>query len=119
MDPIGLGFEHYDPIGAYRDVDGLGPVDATGKIVQAGPDLAGTFDGALDLAGKLAQSTEVRNCVANQWFRFSMGRMESANDSCSVSGLHDAFRASGGNIRDLIVRIILSPSFRNVRLNGG
>jgi hypothetical protein len=119
MDPIGLGFEHYDPIGAYRDVDGLGAVDATGNIVQAGPDLEGTFDGALELAGKLAQSTEVRNCVANQWFRFSMGRMESTDDSCSVSALHDAFRASGGNIRDLIVRIILSPSFRNVRLNGG
>jgi hypothetical protein len=118
MDPIGLGFEHYDPIGAYRDVDGLGAVDATGDIVQAGPDLEGTFDGALELAGKLARSTEVRNCVANQWFRFSMGRMESTDDSCSISGLHDAFRASGGNIRDLIVRVILSPSFRNVRLNG-
>jgi hypothetical protein len=119
MDPIGLGLEHYDPIGAYRDRDGLGPVDATGMIAGAGPDLDGSFNGAIELANKLAGSTEVQSCVANQWFRFSLGRMESTNDACSIQGLHDSFRTSGGNVRDLLVRIVLSPSFRSVRLSGG
>ena len=118
MDPIGLGLEHFDSIGAYRDVDGLGTVDATGNIMKAGPDLDGTFNGAIELANKLAQATEVRDCVANQWFRFSMGRMESTNDACSIQALHDNFNTSGGNIRDLLARIVLSPSFRSVRLNG-
>jgi hypothetical protein len=118
MDPIGLAFEHFDTIGAYRDVDGLGTVDATGKILNGGADLDGTFNGAVELATKLAQSPEVRDCVANQWFRFSMGRMESTNDACSIQALHDNFSSSGGNVRDLLARIVLSPSFRSVRLNG-
>ena len=119
MDPIGLGFEHFDPVGAYRDVDGLGPVDATGQINKASPDLDGSFNGAVDLANRLAQSALVRDCVASQWFRFSLGRMESTNDACSIQGLRDTFSASGGNVRDLLARIVLSPAFRSVRLNGG
>jgi hypothetical protein len=118
MDPIGLGLEHFDTVGAYRDMDGLGAVDATGMIMKAGPDLDGAFNGALELANKLAQSTEVRDCVANQWFRFSMGRIESTDDACTIQSLHDNFSTSGGNIRDLVARIVLSPSFRSVRLNG-
>ncbi|MES1165732.1 MAG: DUF1592 domain-containing protein [Verrucomicrobiota bacterium] len=119
MDSIGLGLENYDAIGAYRTTDGLGDVDATGNIVQASADLAGPFKGALELASKLAQSKDVANCVASQWFRFSMGRMESTNDSCSIMGIRDGFKTSGGNVRDLISKIAVSPSFRNVRINGG
>jgi hypothetical protein len=119
MDPIGLGFEHFDPIGQYRDVDGLGPVDATGQIIRAGADLDGSFSGAVQLANDLAQSTEVRDCVANQWFRFSLGRIESTDDACSIQSLRQSFATSGGNVRDLLTRIVSSPSFRSVRLNGG
>ena len=119
MDPIGLGLENFDAIGAYRTMDGLGPVDATGNIVAAGSDLVGSFNGALELVNKLAQSQDVSDCFASQWFRFSMGRMESVDDSCSMQGIQDAFHASGGNIRDLLARIAASPSFRNVRLTPG
>ena len=49
--------------------------------------------------------------MVNQWFRFSMGRMETTNDSCSIEGIRDAFDASGGNIRELLARITLSPPF--------
>jgi hypothetical protein len=119
MDPIGLGFENFDSVGAYRTMDGLGAVDPTGQILAGGSDLDGSFTGALELINRLAQSTEVQDCAASQWFRFSMGRMESTNDACSISSLRDSFRSSGGNIRDLLARIVLSPAFRSVRLNGG
>ena len=116
MDPIGLGFENFDGIGAYRTMDGTGPVDATGEIISAGPDLAGKFNGAVELANRLANSADVSNCMVNQWFRYSMGRMETTNDACSIQGVRDAFTASGGNIRELLARVALSPAFRNVRL---
>lgn len=119
MDPIGLGFENYDSIGAYRTMDGLGAVDATGNVIAAAADVTGPFNGAVELAHKLAGSSDVANCFANQWFRFALGRMESGNDSCSIQSIHDTFRASGGNIRELMARLALSPSFRNVRLTPG
>ena len=116
MDPIGLGFENYDSIGAYRTVDGLGPVDATGNISQVSADLAGNFNGAIELANKLANSKDVEHCFANQWFRFSLGRMESKNDACSIQSIRDGFDMSGGNIRELLAKVAMSPAFRNVRL---
>jgi hypothetical protein len=115
MDPIGLGFEHYDSLGAYRTMDGLGAVDATGEFVEVDADLVGPFVGALELANKLAGSGQVQNCVAAQWFRFSLGRIESQNDACSIQAIRAGFRASGGNIRTLIAQIALSDAFRHVR----
>jgi hypothetical protein len=119
MDPIGLGFEHFDAIGNFRTMDGTASVDATGEIISAGPDLQGTFDGAIELANKLANSQEVNNCFANQWFRFSLGRMETTNDACSLQSIREGFRSSGGNIRMLLSQIALSPAFRNVRVTTG
>jgi hypothetical protein len=121
MDPIGLAFEHYDAIGSYRDMDGLGPVDARGEImvVPATSSLAGAFAGAVELSAKLAGSRQVSDCFANQWFRYSMGRMESVDDACSIQAIHDGFHTSAGNIRSLLANIALSPAFLNVRTNGG
>lgn len=119
MDPIGVGFEHYDAIGAYRSTDGLGAVDATGAVNGTSTSLDGAFDGALELARKLSESTQVEDCLANQWFRFSLGRIESTDDACSVLSIRDGFRASGGNIRALLTQIAVSDAFRNVRSTGG
>jgi hypothetical protein len=119
MDPIGLGLENYDSIGMYRTKDGLGDVDPNGKINKAEADVAGAFSGAIELSNKLAQSKQVSDCVASQWFRFSMGRMESTDDACSMQAIYDGFRASNGNIRTLLGQIAKSAAFRNVRTTGG
>jgi len=86
---------------------------------MGGPDLDGKFNGPVELAQRLANSQAVSNCMVNQWFRYSMGRMESTNDACSIQGIREAFTASGGNIRELLARVALSPAFRNVRLTTG
>ncbi|WP_437915832.1 DUF1585 domain-containing protein [Sorangium sp. So ce302] len=116
IDPIGLGFEHYDAIGKYRAMDGLGEVNAAGEITGAREDLAGPYYGGVELAKKLAGSSEVAECVANQWFRFALGRIESLDGACSIQTLHDEFKASGGNIRTLLSQVALSDAFRHVRL---
>ena len=67
------------------------------------------------LAEKLAASEEVAGCVGRQWFRFALGRVESASDACSVQALQDGFEASGGSIRTLLSQIALSDAFRYVR----
>lgn len=113
IDGLGVGFEHYDAVGAYRTQDGLGQVDATGNVV--GTDVAGAFAGAVELANKLAGSKDIENCVVNQWFRFSLGRIETKNDACSIKSIRQGFRASGGNVRTLLAQVAVSDAFRYVR----
>jgi hypothetical protein len=119
IDPIGLGFENYDPIGAYRTTDANQPVDASGEITGAGADLDGSFVGAVELSRKLGASSAVRNCLANQWLRYALGRMEANDDACSVKSMHDRFAESGGNVRQLLTTIAQSDSFRHVRTGSG
>lgn len=110
MDPIGFGFEHYDGIGMWRDEDQDLPVDATGKVIKTS-DIDGAFDGAVELAKKLAESEEVRQCVATQWFRFGYGRAEGEEDACTMADLQGVFAASGGNVRELLVALTQTESF--------
>jgi hypothetical protein len=121
MDPIGLGFENYGAIGEYRTMDGKSPVDASGQVRNVpgeSIDAAGPFDGAIDLGKKLGASRRVGDCVASQWFRFALGRMESIDDACTLQTIRAGFAASGSNVRDLLKAIVLGNAFRNVRVVG-
>lgn len=111
MDPIGYGFEHFDGIGLWRDTDMGQPVDATGEILGSrGSD--GPFEGAVELAHRLAESEAVRDCVVTQWFRFGYGRAEQEEDQCSMDQLRQAFAGSGHNIRALLVALTQADAFR-------
>lgn len=115
IDPIGLAFENYDAIGAYRTQDGINPVDASGEVKGGTGSLAGPFEGAIELARKLAGSPEAANCLTNQWFRFALGRMESNDDACSLQSIRTGFATSGGNVRQLLTRLVQADAFRYVR----
>jgi hypothetical protein len=109
MDPIGFGFEHYDGIGAWRDDQNGIAVDATGELVET--DVNGPFDGAVELANRLAGSDQVRDCVARHWFRFALKRGE-VDDSDSVNAAKAAFAKSDYDIRELMIAITLTDGFR-------
>jgi hypothetical protein len=111
IDGIGFGFEHYDAIGRWRTQENGVTVDATGEFVGT-RDLDGKFDGAPDMARKLAASAQVRECVATQWFRYAFARIESAADACARKPLVDAFEASRGDMKALLVSIATSDAFR-------
>jgi len=110
MDPIGFGFEHYDGIGRYRATESGLPVDGSGELT--GTDVDGKFDGAVALAGMLAQSAEVQTCYATQWFRFGYGRGETDADGCSLNALTTQFAATGGDVRELLVALTQTDAFR-------
>ncbi len=112
IDGIGFGFEHYDAVGAFRTMDGDLPVDASGEIV-ATAESNGKYDGAVELAGILAQAPEVRDCMARQWFRYSLGRWEVDADQCSMDRLATAFADADYDVRSLIHELVLSDAFRN------
>lgn len=110
MDPIGLGFEHYDAIGQWRDSENNLPIDATGDIT--GSDVAGPFDGAVQLSQKLAQSQQVKDCLVQTWFRFAHGRAITDADKENLVILSNSFAQSQFRIQDLMVAITQTHAFR-------
>jgi hypothetical protein len=118
MDPIGFGFEHFDPVGRWRDVDGKTPVDASGQILDS-YDVNGKFDGALELEERLRRSGQVRDCVVTQWFRYGYGRSETTFDQCTLAALGGAFAKARYDLRELLVALTQTPAFRFRRVDGG
>ncbi len=110
LDPIGFGFENYDSIGQYRTQDGGKPVDASGNVVST-RDMNGPFNGVAELAAKLAVSSEVKECVARQWFRFAINRFEQPVDGCSMKAVVDSFDAAGQNLNSLPQAIVQTDAF--------
>jgi len=112
-DPIGLGFEHYGPLGEWRDEEAPGmPVDASGLVI-AGDDLDGTFYGVDELSERMADSVLIERCFVLNVFRSSFGREPGPADACVVSELEDAFASSGGDIRSLLGAIPTTETFRS------
>jgi hypothetical protein len=115
MDPIGIGFDAYGPIGTHRLTDEQGKavstagevIDETGKI-----DAAGKFDGAVELARRLADSDHVARCVATQWFRFAARRIETTADACTLATVQETFITSGNDVRELMIALTKTPAFR-------
>ncbi len=109
MDPIGLGFEHYDALGRWRDVDDDGrTIDASGELVGG----AGPFDGVAELQALLAEDDAVRDCFVQHWVRHVYGLAPGELDGCVVAELRDAFAASGDDLRELVVLTTTSDAFR-------
>ena len=110
MNPIGFIFENYDGIGRWREDQNGKAIDAVGEVVLT-DDIDGTYDGAVELAGALAASEQVRECVASQWFRFGYNRTVTEEDRCSMDQLADSFVASGYNIKELLVGLTQTNAF--------
>jgi len=118
IDPLGFGFEHYDGIGAYRAEEAGKAIDASGEIV--GGDAADpAFDGVIELGQMLAESEQVRTCVAQQWFVYGFGRTRGDGDDCSFDAMYTAFAESDHDIRELLLAMVATDSFRHRRLEGG
>jgi len=114
IDGLGFGLEHYDGIGAFRSMDHGVPVDASGMINNTS-DIDGSYEGGPALAALLAGSAQVRDCAPTQWMRFALGRRETADDTCSLAALQEAFAASDGDLRELMVALTQTDAFWNYR----
>lgn len=114
INPLGFSFSHYDAAGQWRTEENGLPIDATGETFNLGK-----YDGAIELSDALAASEQVRACVVTQWFRFAMGRTEKPADECALDQLTGSFADGGGTMRDLLLDIVTSDSFRYRSPMGG
>jgi hypothetical protein len=110
LNPFGFALEHYDAIGAYREMDNGQPVNAVVELVDT--DVTGQVNGGIELSEKLATSRQVSDCAASRWFRYARGRGVEPADACAVTRSKAAFAESGGNIVNLLVNLVTSEEFR-------
>ncbi|MFO0890320.1 MAG: DUF1592 domain-containing protein [Isosphaeraceae bacterium] len=127
IDPIGLGFEQYDAIGAFqkkqvlrfasdrggesrgrRDVVKELEIDPSG-FIQGVED--SSFSSPRELGRLLAESKTCQKAIVKQFFRYAFGRHETVRDQPALDALFVKFRDSGFRFRELIVALVTSDLF--------
>jgi hypothetical protein len=106
---IGYGFEAYDSIGRFRALDRGMNVDASGELI--GTDVDGPYSGAIELSQRLADSRQVAECAAKNWYRYAFARSEDSADACMLDYVYQAMDESAGDVRELLVRMVTSYPF--------
>jgi hypothetical protein len=112
MDPVGLALEHYDGVGAWRDMEGPWPIDASGELP---PPVGGTFDDALQMAEHIGRSEQFARCTTEKAMIYGLGRGLESEDDEFVDEITARFVEGGLRLEDLIVEITLSAVFRTRR----
>jgi hypothetical protein len=107
LDPIGLGLENYDGIGAWRTTEAGVPIDATGQF----PD-GRSFDGARQMAALVKADPNTPHCLVERLFIYALGRGLTPDDDAQLDAITAAFQANGRSFEDLILAIVQSEPFR-------
>ncbi|HEY0714347.1 MAG TPA: DUF1592 domain-containing protein, partial [Polyangia bacterium] len=108
MDPLGLAFETFDGIGAFRDKEAGQAIDTTGE-------LDGTaFKGPAELGALLAKNPKIGACVARGLFRFAVGHLESEGEEPLMEALAKGLERDGYYFPSLVASVIKSEGFRTI-----
>jgi hypothetical protein len=108
FDPVGLGLENYDAVGAYRTVDSEKDIDPAGIFVDGTP-----FAGVSELEALLAQDPRLPRCAVQKLYTYALGSGEVEKHSCLLDSATERFAGSGHRLRELVRQIVLSPTFRS------
>lgn len=99
INPIGYTFESFDGVGRARTEENGVAIDTAGELTTG--DAAGPVSGAVELAGALGRSRDVRVCMSTQWFRSRFRRSEQDGDLELIERVADAVTADSDRIRAL------------------
>jgi hypothetical protein len=106
MDPLGLGLENFDGIGAFRSTDVGQPIDASG-------DLDGVhFRDARSLGAAIKEHPKLPECAARSAFRYATGHVEIATEEPLITALAQGFSTDGYRFRALLLSLVTSAGFR-------
>ena len=121
IDPIGVGFEKFDAVGARRDQyqlffygGGHGGGHKAPKSVNLTIDTKGwvagipdsNFTSPRELGIILAKTSPCQECMVKQYFRYVTGRMETPADSPLIRKVLDDFRKSDFHFQELIISLL-------------
>lgn len=109
MDPLGVGLENYDAIGAWRERDGDQPIDAAGAL---GDDA--DFNGPVELKEFLMTRyrEDFRYCLTEKMLTYALGRKLEPTDTVAVSEIVERLKQNDDRFSELVVGIVRSEPFR-------
>jgi hypothetical protein len=113
MDPIGFAFEHFGPVGAWRDEDRGFPVDSSS-------DLDGdAVDGGAALGAVLAEHPRLPGCITINVWSHLLGHIEQWDEDDSIDAVADGFEAGGYRFGQLAMDVARTIEFRTIRTPEG
>jgi len=111
MDPLGFGLENFDAVGAWRNVDGTFPIDASGTL----PD-GRTFTGPVELREILAGNREAfARCLTTKLLTYALGRGLERYDTKTVKQIATQLKAQDYRFSSLVLDIVNSFPFQSRR----
>jgi len=128
MDPIGFGFEKFDPVGARREKllleFGTPSKRSKDAVKTASLDLNTTgniaglpdseFSSPADIGAVLAKTKQCQECIVKQYFRYSAGRMEGPADLPLIQQALQRFQAWQFQFKEIILSIMVTEGTSNV-----
>ncbi len=110
LDPPGFALERFDAIGSWREKDGSQPVDARAEW-NGRP-----FNGPAEYKALLTQSPhEFTRGFIEHLLSYALGRPLEIYDMPVVAQIEEAAKADGWKFSRVVVEIVKSYPFRNVR----
>ncbi len=107
LDPLGFGFENFDPIGRWRETADGQPVDAGGTLPSGE-----SFSGPVELAGILKKrQDEFAELITRKMLTYALGRGLELPDSCAVDDIVADLRENDYRFTILVKGIVRSQPF--------
>jgi hypothetical protein len=105
MDPIGLAFENFDAIGAYRTQENGANIDASGNLDGQ------RYDDAIGMGQALRDHESLGPCMTRNLYRYAVGRNPVPGEQVLLTFLDERFADSGYRWGSLIDALVLSDGF--------
>ena len=117
IDPIGLGLEKFDGVGAYRKDLTMRipsfdrkkeprsvsvPIDSSGWVAGI---QGSEFQTPRELGAALARTPQCQECLVKQYFRYAMGRRETSADRAVIARVLATFRDSQFRFQELMIAV--------------
>lgn len=110
IDPVGLAFENFDAMGAWRDEYLSGKSIDPADSVLVGEDEI-EFTDHVDLMRQLSEREEVLRCFARQVYRYEASRLDTKEDACNVAQISEAMVEADGRLDEAFLAVTRTEGF--------
>jgi hypothetical protein len=110
INPPGFAFEAFDALGRYRTTEYGLPIDAHGTY--GFPDGPAEWTDVVGFSQVVADASETHRCYAQHLLEFLEGRHAAPEDDARLDVLGSRSRDADPTIRQLILDLVLTDSFR-------